>query len=238
MKVEFTAQMEEDLDRISEGEQDWRTSLHKYNGLLDEDVKKVEKVEGVRKKGIPVEETCPKCGKSLVIKEGRYGRFKACSGYPDCDYKVSMKRREDEPLEEKCPECGSQLVLRYGKYGSFIACSNYPKCTYTKRDNVVDTGISCPRDCGGTMVRRKTRRGKIFFGCSNYPKCDYATWDEPVKESCPQCGREFVLRKNKIRGDPHLYCSNEECGYREQTTRKKVWEKEPGESDNNSGQPQ
>jgi DNA topoisomerase-1 len=188
------------------------------------------KTEGVKKTGIPVDEVCPKCGRQVVIKEGRFGRFKACSGYPDCDFKESLFKKEARPLDEKCPRCGSQLVIRQGRYGSFIACSNYPQCTYTKKESV-DTGVSCP-ECGGKILRKKTKKGRIFFGCSNFPKCDFASWDEPVKQPCPECGREFVLRRNPIKGDSFLYCSDKECSYKEGVEKEKIWEKKsnsPGE---------
>ena len=230
MEFKFTARLEEELDRISEGEQDWLDYLRSYYSPLDKDLKQAEKREGVKGKGIPLEDVCPQCGRKLVIKEGRYGRFKACSGYPECKYKESMVKREATPLEETCPQCGSGLVLRQGKYGTFIACSNYPQCTYTKTEKK-DTGITCPRNCGGTLVRRKTRKGKIFFGCSLFPKCDFATWDEPLPQPCPECGREFVLRKNVIRGNPYLYCSNEKCNYKETVEREKIWEKKAGTSE-------
>jgi len=224
MEIEFTARMEEELDRISEGEQDWLDSLRKYYTFLEKDLEQGRKTEGVKKKGIPVDEVCPQCGRQLVIKEGRYGRFRACSGYPECNFRQSLLKKEAKLLEEKCPRCGSNLILRQGKYGSFIACSNYPQCTYTKKESV-DMGILCPMKCGGKILRKKTRKGKIFFGCSNFPKCDFATWDEPVKQPCPECGREFVLRRNQIKGEPYLYCRNKECSYKEEIEREKIWDK-------------
>jgi len=223
MEFKFTARLEEELDRISEGEQDWLTYLKMYYSLLDRDLNQAENIEGVKGKGIPLKDVCPECGSNLVIKEGRFGRFKACSGYPECKYKESMIKKEATPLEEACPRCGSGLVLRQGRYGTFIACSNYPRCKYIKKESE-DTGIACPKRCGGTIVKRKTRRGKIFFGCSKFPKCDFATWDEPVRQPCPRCGREFVLRKNVIKGEPFLYCSDEKCSYKEPVERKKIWE--------------
>lgn len=230
MEFKFTALLEEELDRISEGEQNWIDYLRSYYSFLDKDLKQAEKREGVKGKGIPLEDVCPQCGRKLVIKEGRYGRFKACSGYPECKYKESLVKKEATPLEEICPQCGAQLVLRQGRYGTFIACSNYPQCTYTKKERK-DTGIACPRNCGGTLVMRKTRKGKIFFGCSQFPKCDFATWDEPIPQPCPECGREFVLRKNVIRGNPSLYCSNEKCSYKETVEREKIWEKKADSSE-------
>jgi DNA topoisomerase-1 len=230
MEFEFTVRLEEELDRISEGELDWVDYLRSYHSLLDKDLKQAEKHEGVKETGIPLEDVCPQCGRQLVIKDGRYGRFKACSGYPECKHRESMVKKEAKPLEEECPECGSGLVQRWGKYGTFIACSNYPKCTYTKTERK-DTGIKCPRDCGGTLIRKKTRKGKIFFGCSKYPKCDFASWDEPISQPCPECSRVFVLRKNLIKGDPFLYCSNEECNYKEIVEREKIWEKKDATSE-------
>lgn len=223
MEFKFTARLEEELDRIGEGEQDWLTYLRSYYLLLDKDMNKAKNVEGVKSKGIPLNDVCPKCGSTLVIKEGRYGRFKACSSYPQCDYKESMVKKDVKPLDELCPHCGSNLVLRKGRYGTFVACSNYPQCKYIKKE-VEDTGIPCPKKCGGTIIRRKTRRGKIFFGCSKFPKCNFATWDEPLPQPCPECGREFVLRKNAIKEQPYLYCSDEKCKYKEFVERKKIWE--------------
>ncbi len=212
LQFKFTATLEENLDLISEGEKDWQEYLKSYNALLDEDLEAAEKKEGIKKQGIPSEENCPRCGKSLVIKSGRYGKFKACSGYPECDYKKSLDRKEAKPLDEKCPKCGSQLVMRHGRYGSFAACSNYPQCKYIKKETQ-DTGIRCS-DCEGTLVKRKTRKGKVFFGCSNYPKCTFATWDEPVDQACPECGRHFLLKKTPSGKTAYLYCSNKECSFR------------------------
>ena len=115
--------------------------------------------EGVKSKGIPIDHNCPECGKHLVIKDGRYGRFRACSGYPDCKYKESLTKKEVKTLEENCPECGSKLVIRKGRYGAFTACSNYPECKYIKKEQT-ETDIPCPKDCGGKLIKRRT---KIFF---------------------------------------------------------------------------
>lgn len=214
MEFEFTARLEAELDLISEGKQEWRDYLRSYYVLLEKDLREAMKEEGIKKKGIPIEEVCPECGQQLVIKEGKYGRFRACSGFPGCNFKESLVKKEAKPLEETCPECGSQLVMRRGKYGTFVACSNYPECKYIKKEKK-DTGISCPLNCGGTLVRRKTRKGKIFYGCSTFPKCQFATWDEPVPASCPECGRSFVLKKDLLKGERYLYCSDEKCSYKE-----------------------
>ena len=224
LDLTFTAQMEEELDEISDGRRGWLDSLREYYVRLDRDLKKGNQAEDTKHSGIPVEKKCPLCGKGLVIKSGRYGRFKACSGYPDCKFKESLVKKESKPLDEKCPHCGAPLVIKFGKYGSFIACSDYPKCKYIHKEKK-DTGIVCPNDCGGTLVQRKTRRGKLFYGCSRFPKCRFATWDEPVARPCPLCGRKFVLKKNVLKGDPYLYCQDEKCAFKEIVPREKLWER-------------
>ncbi len=212
MEFKFTALMEEELDRISEGEYDWLASLRGYYQRLEEDLRKGMETEGVKKTGIPVDEVCPQCGKPLVIKSGRFGSFKACSGYPDCQFKKSMVKKEAVLLEEKCPQCGSQLVQRRGRYGVFVACSDYPRCNYVKKERT-DTGIPCPSGCGGTILQRKTRRGRFFFGCSLYPKCRFATWDEPVAQACPKCGKPLLLRKRRKDKPAVVRCWDEACDY-------------------------
>ena len=228
MEFKFTANLEEKLDLISEGEQDWKDYLRSYYTILDKHLKAATDSEGVRGTGIPLEDKCPECGRKLVIKEGRFGRFRSCSGYsedPPCLFKESMQKKEVKLLDEDCPECGSKLVLRHGRFGPFVACSNYPTCKYIKSEKK-DTGIGCPEErCDGTLLERKTRKGRIFYGCSRFPKCKYATWDEPVDRPCPECGRHFVLKKSPIKGQPHFYCGKEGCSYREDTENEKIWEK-------------
>ncbi|MFC2157322.1 type I DNA topoisomerase [Acidobacteriota bacterium] len=217
MEFKFTATLEETLDGISEGQEDWVEHLRSYHALINKDLTKAMEQDSVKPDGIPSEDNCPECGKQLVIKEGRFGRFKACTGYPDCTYKQSMIKKESTPLEENCPECKSQLVVRQGKYGAFTACSNYPNCKYIKKESL-DTGIACPeKECGGTLIRRKTRKGKIFWGCGNFPKCRHATWDEPIKETCPKCERHFLLKKHKINSSPLIHCGNPDCDYKDES---------------------
>ena len=213
MEVKFTAQMEEELDRIEEGQQDWHDSLKRYYERLDRDLKQGMTIESV-KGNIPLDEKCPKCGRPLVLKSGKFGRFKACSGYPECKFKESMVKKEVTPLEEKCPVCGAQLVQRHGRYGAFVACSDYPKCKYIKKEQT-DTGIACPTGCGGTILKRKTRRGRFFYGCSHFPKCRFATWDEPKVTPCPKCGKPFLLEKHSKKEGTYLHCWDEKCGYTE-----------------------
>jgi DNA topoisomerase I len=224
MEYKFTAHMEEELDEISEGARKGSESLKEFYALLEGYLKTAGATEGVKQTGIPLEEKCPKCGASLVVKSGRFGQFKACSSYPACKFRESLDKKEAKPLDEKCPDCGAQLEQKYGRFGPFVACSNYPKCKYIKKDKPVETGIDCPLGCGGRVLKRKTKRGKFFFGCSRYPKCHFASWDDPIARACPQCGAKILYRKNLIKGEPYIYCKNEKCTFKEAAPREKIWE--------------
>jgi len=219
MEVKFTARMEEELDRIGEGEKDWLEYLRQYHALLAADLAKAGESQSVKGKGIPTEEKCPRCGQSLVIRDGRFGRFKACSGYPGCTFKESLRKVETTNLDELCPTCGAQLVQKRGRYGFFVACSTYPKCRYIKKTvaEKKETGITCPLGCGGMILERKTKRGKVFYGCSHFPKCRFATWDEPLNRPCPKCGQPVVLRKVRKSGIT-VYCRDDKCGFKEPDT--------------------
>jgi DNA topoisomerase-1 len=215
MEIRFTALMEEELDKIEEGALEWTGSLKEFYARLDVDLKAAMKVESVKASGIPLDEVCPKCAKPLVLKSGKFGSFKACSGYPDCDFKEAMVKKEVVVLDEKCPECDSNLVQRRGRFGLFIACSNYPTCKYIKKKKTEDTGIACP-SCGeGTILKRETKRARFFYGCGTFPKCRFATWDEPQKQPCPKCGKPFVLRRSNKKEGTFLHCQDENCGWQE-----------------------
>ncbi len=116
-----------------------------------------------------------------------------------------MEKKAPQETGEVCPECGSPLVVRNGRYGEFVACSNYPECKYIKKEEVEEKEIcDCP-NCGGKIIEKKSRRGKIFYGCNNYPKCKTAYWDMPTGEVCPECGKMLVVKNDKTK------CS--ECSY-------------------------
>lgn len=162
INVEYTRDMEEDLDKIAEGEKIW-------NIVLEEFYKDFE---------------------PLVNKA-----FK------------DMEKEAPEETGEICPECGNNLVIRKGKYGKFTACSNYPECKYIKKEETKQVEIiKCP-NCEGTIIERKTRKGKVFYGCNNFPKCKTAFWDKPINKKCPKCGETLVEKKDAI------ICSN--CEYKE-----------------------
>jgi DNA topoisomerase-1 len=151
-------------------------------------------------------EYCDNCGKEMAIKRGRFGVFLACTGYPDCKTTrrlvegTRIARQPDEPLDEKCPTCGNGLVKKHGRFGEFIGCTGYPKCKYTRP---ITLGIKCPKCHEGEFVRRGSAarggRPRIFYGCSRYPDCDFTTPNQPIPESCPKCGADFIVeKKSKI----------------------------------------
>jgi DNA topoisomerase-1 len=217
--VGFTAEMEEELDRIEEGEDNWVKVLKDFytpfKSILEEAEKKMEEIKNTTQE--KTEEVCDKCGRPMVIRWGRHGRFLACSGFPECKNTKPLNNEKNHLTEEKCELCGSFMVVKNGKFGKFLACSKYPECKNTKPYSL---GISCPKGCGGGIVEKKSKRGKIFYGCSNYPKCDFAAWDKPVKENCPQCGANFmVLKETKKKGE-YLLCLK--CKYEKSVAEDKV----------------
>lgn len=162
------------------------------------------------------EETCPQCGSPMVVKDGRFGRFLACSRYPACRSTLPFPQESvggAAPDESpKCPECGSQMVLRSGRYGPFFACSRYPACRGSLSSKV---GVACPqKGCDGQIVEKRSRKGKIFYGCSRYPACRFALWDRPIPRPCPTCGAPFVVERQRKTGRT-VGCIRKECGYSE-----------------------
>ncbi len=153
------------------------------------------------------EEYCENCGRSMVLKRGRFGQFMACTGYPDCKTTRRLdqaKKVPDIPLDEKCPQCGRNLLLRHGRYGEFISCSGYPECKWVKQNYI---GVTCPECKTGELVEKKARRGNFFYGCSNYPKCRFTSAYKPVAETCPECGSPYLLEKN-LKSGTFLVCPN------------------------------
>jgi DNA topoisomerase-1 len=211
--VKFTANMESELDKIEEGEDEWTKVLKDFYVPFESTLKKVEQGEKEIKEKLieKTDEVCEKCGKPMVIKWSKNGRFLACSGFPDCKNTKPLFTKEEEQIikGEKCERCGAEMVLKNGKFGRFLACSKYPDCKNTKP---LSLGIECPeKDCGGFLVEKRSRRGKVFYGCSNYPRCNFATWDKPVAFECPQCQAKIMVeKKSKSKGE-YLKCIR--CGH-------------------------
>ncbi len=186
VNVDFTAQLEEELDDIASGERPWQPVVQEYYRPLEKAL-----VDAEKKIEVVIEETeqvCEKCGRPMIIRWGRHGRFFACSGFPECRNTRPLEG-EAEQLEqatEPCPECGATMVIKRGRFGPFMACSRYPDCKGT-RPILDKVGVDCPL-CGGDIVARKGRRGRLFYGCSNYPTCNFSVWAKPLPQPCPQCG--------------------------------------------------
>ncbi len=223
MDIGFTASMEENLDHIEEGKMKWVKVVSDFYGPFHEKLAEALAIKGkVKPQDIETEATCEKCGKPMVIRWGRHGRFMACTGFPECKNAKPLDG-EKQPAEvietdEKCLKCGSPMVLKSGRFGKFLACSKYPECKTTKP---LATGVKCPED-GGDIVERRTKRGKSFWSCSNYPKCKFATWHKPVLRDCPKCGSAFLLEKWDRAGNVSLSCQNKECNYKEEVKREEA----------------
>lgn len=167
VNLKFTAQMESDLDSIEEGKNDWVETLKNFYGDFSATLDKAKKdMEGV---------------------------------------KITL---EEDKTDEICDKCGKPMVVKYGRFGKFIACSGYPECTNIKKI-VNKIGVKCPK-CDGDVIKRTTKRKRIFYGCSKYPECDFVSWDEPLNEKCPKCGKGLFKKNTK---NPKIYCANKECGY-------------------------
>jgi DNA topoisomerase-1 len=205
LDVEFTAQMEDKLDKIEEEKVGWVRVLKQFYGPFSESVEKAKaNMKDVKREGEMTDISCDACGNLMVIKWGRMGQFLACSTYPLIE--------THEETEHRCDRCGRPMVVRNGKFGKFLACSDYPRCMTTK---ALTLGIPCSHEgCGGELVERRTRKGKIFCGCSRYPRCQFATWGRPVRESCPQCGAPFLVEKSSKRAGVTLQCVKDGCKYK------------------------
>jgi DNA topoisomerase-1 len=214
--VEFTAQMEESLDKIEDGDSPWADTVEKFYKRFAKDLKTATKDMDNVKVGIETGQTCPECGSALLEKWGRFGKFLACSSYPDCKYTQDLDgsgrgRAEDVPINETCDACGKPMVIKEGRYGRFIACSGYPECKTTKP---LTMGIGCPQaGCGGGLVERRSKRGKAYYACSRYPACRFVLWQRPVGEPCPKCGAPF-LTERMARGRKLIRsCVRENCDH-------------------------
>ncbi|MBA7623119.1 DNA topoisomerase 1 [subsurface metagenome] len=186
--VKFTRRMEAELDSIAEGKLDWQRALSDFWKPFSAALEKVEaeipeiKQEMVKETG----ETCPKCGKPLVEKWGRFGKFLACSGFPTCRYTRPLGEAETEETEKRCPECGAAMVVKVGRFGRFLACSRYPECKTTMPYVL---GHPCPL-CGGEVLELRGKRGK-FYKCSN-DDCSFVSPYPLSDERCPACDAHMV----------------------------------------------
>jgi DNA topoisomerase-1 len=219
---DFTARLEDELDAVARGEKDWVPLMQDFwkpfKTLVDDKEASVSRSDVTTE---ATDEECPKCSKPLNIRLGRRGRFIGCSGYPECDYtrNVDDERGNGEPevVEgRKCPDCESDLIIRSGRYGKFIGCSNYPNCKYIEPlEKPEDSGVQCPQCKKGNILKRKSRRGKIFFSCARYPDCDYAIWNEPLAQPCPTCHWPITSIKTTKRSGTQRVCPQQDCKFAE-----------------------
>ena len=219
MTTKFTADMESQLDQIEFGETEWVKTLQSFYTPFKLNLDEAEKKIGDSE----VEETdevCDKCSQPMIVKWGRFGKFMACSGYPDCKNTKQISKEgsdgkavsESTAVEGTCEKCQSSLVLKVGRFGKFIACSNYPDCKFTKP---IDLGIKCPKDdCKGKIAARRSKKGRMFYGCTAYPNCDFVSWDKPVPEPCPKCNNAYTVEKWKKDEGTSIICPESECDYK------------------------
>jgi DNA topoisomerase I len=217
----FTANLEEELDMVSRGEKQWRPLLSEFWGPFTELLK--QKEGEVSKSELTTEATdeiCPECGKPLVVKLGKFGKFFACTGYPECRYIRPLDKETGEVVEpvlseEICDKCGSQMLIKDGRFGKYLACSAYPNCKNIQPlVKPKGTGITCV-ECGkGELIEKKSRFGKLFYSCNRYPECKFALWDLPVQQPCPKCGFPVLVKKVYKREGEFLKCPKEGCDYK------------------------
>ncbi len=225
---QFTAKLENDLDRVADGNVKWQPIIKEFYEPFHANLE--NKYEIINKNDIMPEEksteVCDKCGAPMIIKTGRYGKFLACSAFPECKNIKSMPgtdkngngqtdSEEIKELKEKykgeiCEKCGAPMAIKVGKFGPFLACTGYPKCKNLKNISGGNnsTGITCPVCGKGEVVQKRSRRG-IFYACNQYPDCKTAFWGKPTGEKCPDC--DSLLIEDAKKGE--IKCSNKDCGY-------------------------
>jgi DNA topoisomerase-1 len=227
VEVGFTAHLEEELDQVEEGKENWVKALKRFyrpfEKRLSEARKKMPQVKG---KGLPSGLKCELDGGDMVIKWGRNGEFLACANYPKCSNTSEFTRDDQGNIQLKasaapalsdqvCEKCGKPMVRRRSRFGEFLGCSGYPECNGIKKLSTepVKTGVSCPDCHEGELLERRSKRGKLFYGCNRYPKCRFASWNKVVSQPCPQCGSPYLVEKVSKRNGTTWVCPKEECDY-------------------------
>ncbi|ROL61175.1 type I DNA topoisomerase [Bacteroidetes/Chlorobi group bacterium ChocPot_Mid] len=209
--ISFTADMEENLDEVAEGQKSYVQILNDFYSPFTKSLKHAEE------HGDIPEIECEVCHAPMVIKVSRKGRFLGCSRYPDCTNTKPLPKLQEEVKKEPeiaegmvCPECGKPMYLRESRFGKFYGCINYPECKGTRP---FTTGIACPKCKEGIVIERFSPKSrKKFYGCSRYPDCDYITKYEPINKKCPKCGHYYIeLRFKKVNDEWVKYHRCPEC---------------------------
>ena len=216
MDVGFTADMERKLDDIEEGGIDWRDVIGDFYPSFEKNLRSASSY-GDEQTNV----ACAKCGHPMIRKIGKYGKYLACSNYPECKNIISESKEEISPI--RCPKCGENMMVKNGKFGKFLACPNYPNCQSTlsmQADDEKPTVGKCP-ECGNAMTVRKSKKGKTYYSCSSYPVCKFMSWDIPTGNRCPTCESPLVTTaRGKVK------CSNAQCNYKDKTSATKKAQKE------------
>lgn len=225
---QFTANLEDTLDSISLGKTKKLPVLQNFWQELEHIIQEKQGIARADLTAEKLDENCPECGKQLLVRLGKYGKFVGCSGYPDCNYMRKLSSdgstTEDETLKVEpeivegrtCPKDDGVLIIRTGRYGKFISCKNYPKCKYIENLNKpADDGpqITCPECKTGHIVTKKNRYGNWFYACNRYPECKTLFNHKPIDEKCPSCGYEILLHKTTKRYGEQKVCPN--CDFSE-----------------------
>lgn len=213
MNVDFTAKVEELLDKIEDGDVRWKKVLKDFWAGFEKTLEKAkEEMKNLKKQLIPTGIDCHKCdGGEYHIKWGRNGQFLACSNYPDCNSTHDFKKQLDGSItilpknyfHDDCPTCGKRLEVKTGRYGRFVRCEEYPQCETTLPYTLKTV---CPDCKKGKFAEKKSRYGKIFYGCSNYPDCENALWSKPIEHDCEGCGYSIMVEKVTKRHGHQLQC--------------------------------
>ena len=204
MDVGFTAEMETKLDDIEDGGVEWKKVIGDFYPGFEKNLRAASGYGDER-----TEEVCGKCGHFMLRRMGRFGKYLACSNYPECRNIISEGKEEISAV--RCAKCGQNMVVKSGKFGKFLACPSYPECQSTTS---MPTGEEpklagkCP-ECGAAMTVRKSKKGKVYYSCIGYPDCKFMSWDIPTGERCPDCNEPLVKTS---RGG--VRCSNKDCSFK------------------------
>ena len=214
--VTYTARMEAELDDIEEGKTDWRMAMGDFYDRFQKDLEHAAlNMTNIKRMEVPTDFICDKCGKPMVIKWGRHGKFVACTGYPECTSTRELPDADagdvsEQDAAEHCDNCGRPMVLKKGRFGQFLACTGYPECKTTKqlgaqqKPQDVPLDEKCPQ-CGNQLVHKHGRFGE-FTACSNYPTCKYIK-QKTIGVKCPNCSEGEIIERRSKRGKTFYGCN-------------------------------
>jgi len=220
MNVQFTAMMEDQLDRVEEGHVNWVDLLRNFYTQFERRLSEAPtQMRNVRSEVKATDVHCEKCGAKMVIKWGKRGHFLACPNYPTCrntkefdiDGEGTITVIKQKETAIKCEKCGKAMIVRTGKRGRFLACSGYPECKNTKPFPI---DVKCPT-CGGEIVERMSQKGRVFYSCANYPDCKFILREMPQKRECPACKAPFMIVEWR-NGRRQARCPIQQCSYCEE----------------------